>query len=125
LTEEEQTIWVDIAASLPHDWFPADTHPLLVLLVRHIVYSNILATEIDAVRGKLREVERWSVEYDKWRADLSQLLKSHAIQSERISQVATKLRLTNQSRLQARGGDQNRRTVSGTVDKPWETWRTS
>jgi hypothetical protein len=122
LTSEEQRIWVDISASMPWDWFTADVRPLLTELCRHVVYARFLAAEIDAVRQRLGEVERWGGEYDKWRAELSKLMRAHALQSERISQLATKLRMTNQSRYQARGGEQNRRTVSGAVEKPWETW---
>jgi hypothetical protein len=122
LTEEECQIWTDIAASLPHDWFPADTHPLLVQLCRHIGYARLLANEINAVRQRLREVTPESDEESRWWVELTALMRSHALQSERISQIAVKLRMTNQSRLQARGGDQNRRTVSGVVEKPWEAW---
>jgi hypothetical protein len=122
LTAEERQIWTDITASMPWDWFTADVQPLLVQLCRHVSYARLLASEVDELRKRLREVVRESDEAGKWRSEVSKAMRAHAVQSERISQLATKLRMTNQSRYQARGGEQNRRTVSGAVEKPWEVW---
>jgi|SRR6516162_418495 len=96
--------------------------PLLVQLCRHVSYARSQAADVDELRKRLREVARESDEAGKWRSEVSKAMRAHAIQSERISQLATKLRMTNQSRYQARGGEQNRRTVSGAVEKPWESW---
>jgi hypothetical protein len=49
------------------------------------------------------------------------LLRAHGYQSERIGNLSTKLRLTNQSRWSGRKADQQaRRFAAG--PKPWEDW---
>jgi hypothetical protein len=51
---------------------------------------------------------------DNDRTELVSLLRAHGYQTERIANLSTKLRLTNQSRWSsARAADQHRRRTSG------------
>jgi hypothetical protein len=127
LNPEESLIWTETVASLPADWFRADTQVLLKELVRHIHHANCLSADIDALRQELREVKAGSLAdeartkaLDRTTAALHTVLRLHVLQSERIAILATKLRMSNQSRYAA-----NKvldRARSAPIGRPWEGW---
>lgn len=128
LLEAERKIWRDITGRLPPEWFTADNSPLLKELCRHIAYADELAVDMQALRVKKAEVARGSgsvkartAAVAALTADLHVLLRLHGYQSERIGNLATKLRLTNQSRWQATTAD-DQRMRAATGPKPWEAW---
>jgi hypothetical protein len=125
LRECERVIWSAITARMPPDWFTADTSPMLKQFCRHIALADGLMLEIEALQQEL-EALRGSSEPDPERIDAVKqethvLMRLHANESDRIANIGTKLRLTNQSRYQPKaGGVQETRAASG--PKPWENW---
>ena len=128
LNEAEAAIWAGIVASLPESWFRPDTRVLLKELCRHVHHADDLSCDIDALRAEVRAVTVGSFEdgarssaLDRTTAALHTTMRLHALQSERIGNLATKLRMTNQSRYAA-----NKvldRARSGPVGpRPWENW---
>ena len=111
LEPEEQATWRAITGRLPQSWFSGENMPLLKELCRHIHYSDALAADIVA----LRQASPVDVE------ELRAALRAHALQSERIGNLSTKLRLTKQSRLDRETAEiEARKTPAGV--KPWEGW---
>jgi hypothetical protein len=109
LTEEQATVWRSITARLPSTWFGSDNTPVLRELCRHVVYSRQLAGELDSIRGKSGPANR--------KLMLS-LLRAHALQSNRIADLSTRLRLTNQSVDRDKAATLRKSEVDG--PKPWE-----
>src|SRR5262245_27408074 len=89
LTPEQAIHWRTITNRLPQSWFGEETQFLLRELVRHVDYCDALARDIEALRSSP----------DATTEELHQALKAHALQSERLANLSTKLRLTKQSRL--------------------------
>jgi hypothetical protein len=123
LREVERTIWCAITARMPADWFTADISPMLKQFCRHIAQADELQVELEALRQTLA-VLRASSEPDKElisevKQESHVLLRLHANESDRIANIGTKLRLTNQSRYQPKaGGVQETRAGP----RPWENW---
>ena len=91
LTAEQAQTWQDIVASMPSDWFRAGTHVLLSQFCRHVATSRILADQINAFQLEWLELKDGMRRYDR-------LLAMHDRESKAMSSLATKLRLTQQSR---------------------------
>lgn len=131
LESAEVKVWNEIVGELPPDWFTGDNAPLLKELCRHIAYADELAAEMKSVKVKIAAlrlepgpVAAKTKAVDQQRKVLHSLLRLHGYQSERIGNLATKLRMTNQSRYQAqKANDQHARASSG--PKPWENWQHS
>jgi hypothetical protein len=107
LTAEQQAIWSSITGRLPADWFNAENYPLLRELARHVDYSNWLAGAIEKVRATAPD----DLE------GLRTLLRAHALQSERIAILSTKLKLTQRSRYTRDG--EAAAIASRDAPKPW------
>ena len=106
LTDEQAGVWVSVVDNLPADWFPVDVHGTLEQYCRHVIASRKVAQLINQFEGDSSfEIE----EYDR-------LLKMQEREGRALSSLATRLRLTPQSRYQARK-DPGR----GKVKKPWES----
>jgi hypothetical protein len=105
LTAEQQAIWASIKARLPVNWFNAENYPLLRELARHCDYADMLAGKIEQARAADNP------------ETLRTLLRAHAIQSERIAILSTKLRLTKASRYTRDG--EAAAIASRDAPKPW------
>lgn len=86
LAPEESALWADVVASKPVDWFQSDSAPLLKEYVRAVHMCDLLSFQVSAAiaggePGELKEV-----------------LKLRDMESKRVASLATKLRLTQQSR---------------------------
>lgn len=112
LTDEEAEVWFTVVNRLPADWFPAETHPLLVQYCRATVQARRVAELIERATSDLDpetgEPTLTVSAYDR-------LLKMQARQSATLATLATKMRLSQQSTTNHRG---NKKQVSPT--KPWE-----
>jgi hypothetical protein len=119
LAPAEQEAWRAITAALPHDWFGPEALPMLKELCRHLRYSDLVAAMIrEALESDAAES---NADNGGGLAELVALLRAHGYQTERIANLSTKLRLTNQSRYSsARAADQHRRRAGG--GRPWEDW---
>lgn len=135
LRDPEAAVWRRIVGRLPADWIAADNEPLLKELCRHVIHADELSARLEETRQAmvaLRELVRTGGVIDvqtlqarETLVELSKvemgLLRAHGYQSERIGNLATKLRLTNQSQEQPKKAGTRRDVVPPGV-KPWEGW---
>lgn len=113
LTKAQATEWRAIVGRLPVDWFPRETHPLLVEHVRHIEIAETIAKEINAFDTTDLATPEGLKRYDR-------LLRIADRESRAIAALATKLRLTQQSKYSAKSAA----TAAGSAGdgrRPWET----
>jgi hypothetical protein len=115
LTEVEAKEWREIANRMPPDWFTRENFPLLTEYCRHIVRSRVLAVDIAKFHEFLPEVRLTS---DGIRL-YDTLLKAADRERAAMVNLATKMRLTQQSRYRA---DKAAPAVDRgkTVSKPWQ-----
>jgi hypothetical protein len=115
LTEEEAEEWRAIAGRMPPDWFTRESHPLLAAYCRHIVAARLLAKDIERFSRFPPEVRLASDGIELY----DRLRKMADRESRVITTLATKMRLSQQSRY-----TENRAATaanrSKTVSKPWE-----
>ena len=86
LTEEQAEVWRSVVGARSADFFSADQAPLLEEYCRVVVMCRLLAAQVEAAiaggdAGELKAV-----------------LDMRDKESRRMTSIATKLRLTNQSR---------------------------
>lgn len=107
LTQAAQTEWRRIVDSMPPDWFPKHTHPMLSQLCRMIGRCNQVAEAID--KAQKAGVDLAERQYQN-------LIRSEMQLSAAISDLSTKMRLTQQSSVQY----DHKRKRTGKDDIPWE-----
>ncbi len=111
LTEAQAALWVAIVAEKPAGWFDAASQPLLASYVRAVTFSEELAREYASLGKKCLK------DADKLRR--VKVLKDMQEKQEKLmATLATKLRLTNQSRYTPQAAD----TAARNAAKPklWE-----
>jgi hypothetical protein len=94
LTDEQANEWLAIVDRLPADWFKRETTPLLVALCRHIATARMLSRQIDRIDEMFEDV----LGVAEGVAHLDRLLAMRAREVAGMAAMATKLRLTPQSR---------------------------
>jgi hypothetical protein len=125
LDARERAIWIKITARLPVEWFTAETQPMLVELCRHIRIADDLSADRVVARAAIDEIRKQSqpdtealvAAMQEYRA----VLRAHGYQSERISSLATKLRLTPQARYAPSTAKREAGKVFEGPD-PWNDW---
>ena len=110
LGEDAVKVWRATGNSLPADWFSPGTLPLLE------AFCGLTVSQRNTIMA-LQRIEREGNDFrrDEW----ERLLKQLGEVSGRIATLATRMRLTPQSRYGARAADTAARNV-GDVPKPWE-----
>ncbi len=108
--DEAVAIWRAVVNSLPADWFTSGTLPLLE------AFCGLTISQRCTLRA-LQVAERGGDDFD--RESWEKLQRQLGEVSGRIATLATRLRLTPQSRYGARGADTAARSV-GDIQKPWE-----
>jgi len=105
LTPEQAARWVAVVDSKPVEWFGPDSAPLLKEYVRAEAMCDLLAVQIEAgiAGGESGEVKA--------------LLDMRDKESKRLTSIATKLRLTQQSRYTPQAAATADRKASGA--RPW------
>jgi hypothetical protein len=111
LSEEEAQVWRDVVSTKPHDWFDKDTFPLLKDYCRHIIRQDKLSDLINHFEAS-----------DKPHAimDLDRLLRASDRESKTIMALATKMRLSQQSKYGARQAETAARRGKGGQQAPWQ-----
>lgn len=107
LTAEQAGEWRAVVDRLPADWFPRETHGLLVQYCRHIVAARRVAQLIEALETSSEN------EFDIERYD--ELLKMQEREGRALSSLATRMRLTQQTTY-----DKQKRKGSVGTKRPWE-----
>lgn len=136
LNAAEAATWRSIVERLPADWFTAENTPLLKELCRHIGHADALSRDIEAVRGELAALSGLGADdlaaaemsladrakaIKAARADYHALLRLHSFQTERIGNLSTKMRLSQQTRL-APAVSRAKADQSPAGPKPWQNW---
>lgn len=107
LTQEEAALWREVVAPKPADWFMRDTQPILEAYCHASVMHRALC-------------KRWRDTSDLAEVkDIATLVKLINETSNRMSMLAVKLRLTNQSRFTPGAASTASRKVQSI--RPWET----
>ena len=87
LTDEQVEVWDSVVDRMPYNWFPAESHMILVQYCRHIVAASHIARLIDQCLA--------TADFDV--AVYDNLLKMQDRESRVIMSLATKMRLTQQA----------------------------
>ena len=92
LTPEQADEWRAVVGRMPVDWFGREIFPLLLQYCRHVVHARHIGKLIDAAHdmdiGDRKALMR-----------LNRLLAMQERQTNALMGLATKLRMTNQSRF--------------------------
>lgn len=105
LTDAEAGLWRKVVDSKPADWFGEDTAPLLKEYVRAAMMCDRLD---EAMRAKSGDV-----------SELKSLLQMRDLESKRATTLATKMRLTPQSRYTPQAASTANKKASGA--RPWQS----
>src|SRR5690625_4756054 len=129
LTPEQADVWNEVVDALPADWFPAETHPLLIQYCRirsgcvsagnqtHPLLIQYCRHTIEARRiAQLIDQECAREELDV--ATYAALLRMQARETTALKSMASSMRLSQQSSRR----DDNSATAkkNRTVTRPWE-----
>lgn len=108
LTPEQADVWQSVVDALPADWFPAETHSLLMQFCRHTVDARRIAQLID------QESARPDIEVSAY----LELLKAQRAETASLKAMASAMRLSQQSSRR----DDNSATAkkNRTTKRPWE-----
>jgi phage terminase small subunit len=113
LTPVQASEWKAIVARMPSTWFTRETHGRLIAYCRHYGNARTVAEQLDAIRGEcLRESEALAV-FDK----LSRLLDR---EQRAMSSLATRMRITQGSRLRADKAATEAAKHPEALPRPWE-----
>ena len=109
LSNEMKVEWKAIVERMPPDWFTRETHALLTQYCRHVVCARRVAQLIDKAE----------TEEDFFVQDYNRLLKMQSLESNNITSLATKMRLTQQSKYSEKAAH-TAATNANNLPKPWE-----
>jgi hypothetical protein len=105
LTEEQAREWRAVVNRLSADWFPRETHSLLVQYCRLVVRARRLAQLIDAAEKE----ENFDVK------EYRDLIRSEEGVSRAIASLSTRMRLNQSSTMRAETAKK-----PSMIRKPWE-----
>ena len=108
LKREQAKIWREIVDSTPAGWFRSND-VLLELYCRHVHTASQLAKLIDAHSGGMGEIKT-----------LDRLLRMRERETRMMTHLATKMRLTQQSRIAPRSAGQQMEDRPLTSKPIWE-----
>lgn len=110
LTAEELALWTAVVESKPVEWFGEDSAPLLTEYVRAVAKSS----ELDRVIKSLSEDgEGWK----ETAKPIMDFMKMRDMEAKRAVSIATKLRLTQQSRYTPQAAATATKKAGG--ERPW------
>jgi hypothetical protein len=112
LNPAEASEWREVVSRLPADWFPRESRQILVQYCRHVVRARVIAMLIDEIESDvLRTVP--GVRLYKI------LLGMARAESDVISNLATKMRITQQSRWQPKTAFSRTANSSESAREKW------
>jgi hypothetical protein len=115
LSEQQRATWVAVVATKPADWFGADSFPLLVAYCKAIEVYGVIAAQVETFDAEWMLTPEGLNRYDK----LTKILDR---QAKQLSSLATKMRLSQQSRMSERKAE-TAHQKNGGERKPWEKAR--
>ena len=105
LSDEEAEEWIAVVNHLPAEWFTRETYPLLIQYCRHVITARRVRQMITALEAE--------EEFDFKAYEAA--LKMQARESQIITTLATKMRISQQSTY-----DKSKKKGSGGSAKPWD-----
>ena len=111
LTPEESEVWAKVTATKPSEWWDAGSVPLLSQYCRAVVQSELVG---DLVRSTGQAMLTDPDELDRYK----ELRKIQAALASEMTSLARSMRLTQQSRYNAKNSDTAARKAGGPA-KPW------
>jgi hypothetical protein len=112
LTPEEAIEWRAVVDRLPADWFPRESHQLLVQYCRHVVKARVIAGLIADFEPEWAATDEGLHRFDK-------LTGMAEREGRAISSLATRMRLSQQSRYADRVAH-GKSASPNASRKPWE-----
>lgn len=112
LTGAAAEIWRQVVASKPHDWFTADSSHLLEAYCHAVVAHRLVSVGVSAYTPELMSTPTGVAQYD-------QLTRMQERQARVMASIATKLRLTQQSRYTPQAAATAAKKVGGGA-RPWD-----
>ena len=112
LRPDEAEVWRTVVATKPADWFSRDTHPLLSAYCRASCSSKAIAKQVDAFDPEWMESHDGLMRYNR-------LMAMQHRQAMVMANLATKMRISQQSKYGARAAEAKARPSSAA--KPWES----
>jgi hypothetical protein len=106
MPSDQAEVWTRIVKATPIDWFPVETHGLLSAYCRHTVCANVIYSLIQKMHDD-RNGDDWLDFYER-------LLKSHERETRTLASLATRMRISQQSKFSHRKGTDPK------GPKPWE-----
>jgi hypothetical protein len=113
LTTEQAGEWVAVVGRMPSGWFTRETHELLASYCRHVTSARMLAKLIDAFRPE------WLTDPDGV-VRLDKLAKMRDREVRAMSSLATRMRITQQSRYRGETTATKVAKEPVTGRRPWE-----
>jgi hypothetical protein len=111
LTEEQATLWRGIVKRMPSGWFQIEQQGLLAAYCQHASAARMLALFIDSFKREWLPDPDGLARFDK-------LLAMRERETRALASIATRLRLTPQSRYRPEKAATS--TANTTVQKPWD-----
>lgn len=110
LNKKESGVWREIVGTKPNDWFSEENLPLLEAYCQHVILYRTVGKRLQKLRATHLDSSDDIDMYDK-------LLKMSDREAKLLSSLATKMRLTQQSRYTTKAaGTANQ---SSGRKKPW------
>ena len=111
LTDAQADLWRAVVESKPVEWFGEDSAPLLKEYVRAVTMCDLLELQVQAAIAGSGDPEA--------AGSVKALLDMRDKESKRVASLATKLRLTQQSRYTPQAAATANKRV-GAGSKPWQ-----
>jgi hypothetical protein len=113
LTDTQKANWDAIVHTKPSDWFGPDTYPLLIEYVRAIDSADVIATALNGFNPEWMSDPEGLKRFD-------QLTRLQDAKATSLARLATKMRLSQQSRYTEKtAGTAAKQASAGR--KPWES----
>jgi hypothetical protein len=106
LTEEQSAEWQAMVNRLSADWFPRETHPLLVQYCRHVVSARRVA----------QLIARAEADDALDLADYAQLLRMQTAETKALSLLAMRMRISQHASV-----TEGQAKKPSMVPRPWES----
>jgi hypothetical protein len=113
LTDEQADEWTAVVRRLPSDYFPRECHQLLAAFCCHVSSFRVLSASIDEFKSE------WTVS-DEGLKRYGDLLALREREGRALSSLATRLRITPQSRYHPRTAGVAAADAGTGRPKPWK-----
>jgi hypothetical protein len=110
LNEDEAKVWRHIVRRMPADWFPPETHVLLLMYCKQVAGLPYMDKIIEEARKANNRVE--------WK----QLISLRRLECKSIAMLATKMRLAQQSSYNMRNAAVVKNKALKETIKDVHTW---